>query len=102
MHCGGRIQGHKDYDMVKVRWRHGKRKKNLIHKHFLLNYRQTMLMKFQTLKYEILDTKGYVKEFEMLFIRCELIEPNKQIITCFVVSLKYDILRIMDFKSSKF
>ena len=41
----------------------------------------------------------YVKEFELLLIRCELMEPQEQTIARFLKGLRKDITNIVELQS---
>ena len=55
-------------------------------------YKQELFLKMQTLRQGAFCVEGYVKEFEMLMIRCDLQEPQEQTIARFISGLHKEIV----------
>lgn len=43
-----------------------------------------------------MSMEDYVKEFEMLEIRCNVEEPQEQTIACFITGLKHEIANMVE------
>jgi len=59
-------------------------------------YKYELYIRLQTLRQGSLSMEEYVKEFELLLIRCELIEPQEQTITRFLGGLRKDIANVIE------
>ena len=71
--------------------------KRLMKKRFVPDYyKQELYIKLQTLRQGSLSVEEYVKEFELLLIRCDLNEPQEQTIARFLDGLKRDIANVVE------
>ena len=70
--------------------------KRVMKKRFVPDYyEQELYIRLQTLRQGSLSVE-YVKEFELLLIRCELMEPQEQTIARFLGGLRKDIANVVE------
>jgi hypothetical protein len=70
--------------------------KRVMKKRFVPDYyKQELYIRLQTLRQGSLSMEEYVKEFELLLIRCELMEPQEQTIARFLGGLRKDITNVV-------
>ena len=71
--------------------------KRVMKKRFVPDYyKQELYIRLQTLRQGSLSVEEYVKEFELLLIRCELMEPQEQTIARFLGGLRKDIANVVE------
>jgi hypothetical protein len=71
--------------------------KRVMKKRFVPDYyKQELYIRLQTLLQGSLSVEEYVKEFELLLIRCELMEPQEQTIVRFLGGLRKDITNVVE------
>ena len=70
-------------------------KKKLKRKHLPFNYRQDIYIKIQNFKQQDLSLEEYSNVFENLIINGDLQELEEQLIARYLVSLRFDIARVI-------
>ncbi|KAF2302891.1 hypothetical protein GH714_010346 [Hevea brasiliensis] len=65
-------------------------------------YKQELYIKLQSLRQGEMCVNDYVKEFEMLMLRCDVREPQEQTIAHFLGGLNYEIANTIELKSYVF
>ncbi|XP_042437074.1 uncharacterized protein LOC122023042 [Zingiber officinale] len=85
-------------DKQKIRtW--NKMKKELRRKFLPDNYRQDTFLKYHNFKQKDLSVEDYVAKFENLMMRCDVFEPEEQIIARFLEGLRYEIGNVVQLQS---
>jgi predicted ATPase len=74
--------------------------KRVMKKRFVPDYyKQELYSRLQTLRQGSLSVEEYVKEFELLLIRYELMEPQEQTIARFLGGLRKDIANVVELQT---
>ncbi|XP_073110280.1 uncharacterized protein [Elaeis guineensis] len=74
--------------------------KRIMEKQFVSQYyKQELYIKLQSLRQEGMCVENYVKEFEILMMRCDLQEPQKQTIANFLGGLNKEIVDTVELQS---
>nr|XP_010911115.1 uncharacterized protein LOC105037111 [Elaeis guineensis] len=77
--------------------------KRIMEKRFVSHYyKQELYIKLQSLRQGGMCVEDYVKEFEMLMMRCDLREPQEQTIARFLRDLNKEIVDTMELQSYVF
>ncbi|XP_061957345.1 uncharacterized protein LOC133678848, partial [Populus nigra] len=75
--------------------------KRVMKKRYVLDYyKKELYIRLQNLRQGSLSVEEYVKEFGLLLIRCELMEPQEQTIARFLGGLMKDITNVVELQST--